>query len=110
MLLTDYNINKRTETKSLIGFHHKEEDLRCYVLSKADFKQAMQKLERWQMYGGDCFSSMLFTMIAKADGDNLSKFFNGFPAETLAYLVWMESGNEAIKNYTSEEFYAGKDC
>ena len=65
-----------------------------------DLKEAIELLHYWQ-YGDypDNFTSLLFTMMQKADLGNLAALKKGFPLEFEAWGAWMHAPS-------SEQFFA----
>lgn len=55
-----------------------------------DYKQAVKELFFWQRdAGGTNFHVHLYSLIAKADEENLACLRRGFPSEVQAYQDWM---------------------
>ena len=67
-------------------------------------EQAAIHLWYWQ-HGGDSFHSHLFTMIHKADPDNLRKIYLGFPIHVTAWQLWgvMDSPEEFYDSQLPKE-------
>lgn len=63
------------------------------------FEECVKHLYRWKI-GHDTtnFHALLYTLIAKADGENLGKLRRGFRDEVQAYEDWKLSPSE-------EEFF-----
>lgn len=61
------------------------------IVSRYSFKKALQKLYYWQKSDTNCFSDLLFVLIAKADMENMKKLNKAFPEYILAYTVWYYS-------------------
>ena len=56
--------------------------------------EAIRELYYSKYQNNDNFHSMLYRLIAKADPSNRRRLSVGFPAEVLAYTMWLESENE----------------
>ena len=83
-------IEKISETKNFIDFIHSSGLKIC--LEKPILKRAVEEFITWlKIKDLDSFSSNLFSLIARADTDNMLRFLKGFPAETVAYLLWYYS-------------------
>lgn len=59
-------------------------------------ERALMALYGWRKFDDDCFSTMLFDLIAKADSNNLAKLRRGFPDEVGAFMEWYESPDEVV--------------
>lgn len=70
-----------------------------FDIPKEQLKQAFIHLNQWQKEpGATNFSSKLYDLMSKADGENFRKLFNGFPARTVAYCLWYCSTDKAELN------------
>ena len=57
-------------------------------------KKAAFDLYLWQYGGSTSFTSMLFTLVAKADLQNRAKLFTAFPLEVSIWLEWQSTPRE----------------
>lgn len=65
------------------------------------YKKAIENLYYWQQ-GGDSFTCMLYSLIAKADYWNKESLAEAFPYNVLAFDDWQKStdmGTELFKNH-----------
>jgi len=84
---------------------------RDFILSKPELQTAAEGLWHWMTNPMSTnFSSLLYSLIAKADEENFKKLLKGFPTRTIAYLLWYSSKNEdafwdeySINQYTMKE-------
>jgi hypothetical protein len=68
---------------------------RDFILSEAELQDAAEKLHFWLTNPMDTnFSTLLYSLIAKADDENFKKLLKGFPVRTITYLLWYTSGDE----------------
>lgn len=93
-------VTKIDETKSFIDF---DVDIKNFTdvfsFSKEEFNKAFKEFEHWRNdLTATNFSAQLFSLICKADRENMAKFLCGFPEHTIVYLLWYESPTE-------DEFY-----
>lgn len=66
-----------------------------FIVGKDELKTAIEKLQHWLFNPMETnFSSLLYSLIAKADEDNFKKLLKGFPVRTTAYLLWYSSKDE----------------
>lgn len=82
-----------------------------FIVSKDELQDAIDKLWLWLTNPMDTsFSTLLYSLIAKADDDNFKKLLKGFPIRTSAYLIWYGSTDEQAfwdENLTKTEVQNG---
>lgn len=73
-------------------------------------QEAAKDIWIWQSYYNNSFSSELYNLIAKADGQNKAKLARGFPVEVYSYLEWCATKPEVIffRRYSIEEVLTGE--
>ena len=66
---------------------------RIKVIRKATrFRQAVERLWYWQHGDNPTnFTSLLFTLMQKADAENFARLALAFPEESMAYKLWCAS-------------------
>lgn len=60
---------------------------------KKEYKEACLNLRAWQ-FGGSNFTSLLYTLINKADPVNRAKIRRSYPVEVTVYEDWQKSPDE----------------
>ncbi len=72
-------------------------------------REAVVELYQWQN-GGTNFTSMLYTLIQKADPRNQERISLAYPDEVVAFLMWQGSENEAefFKSILADKSWRGK--
>lgn len=68
------------------------------------FEQAIQRLWDWQ-HGGTSFSSMLFSLIHKADSENHRRLYQAFPVHFTTWQLW---NNYESQDKFFDEFFKPK--
>ena len=61
-------------------------------LSKG-LKNAVKQLYYWQ-HGSTCFTANLYSLMQKADAENLARIKKGFPNEFEAWTLWRLSSSQ----------------
>ncbi len=57
---------------------------------------AIQELYYWQRCDGTNFTSLLYTLISKADIGNRARLASAFPNEDLAFRLWKGAPDEDV--------------
>jgi hypothetical protein len=74
--------------------------LRERLMAAQDLKEAVEDLYYWQfgtaMGTADNFSSLLFTMMQKADAGNIVRLAIAFPHEFRAFREWQRAEDPAV--------------
>ena len=86
--MTYLQINKIDSSENLITFEEITTGVKAQVMRENMYK-AMENLYYWRRdLSATNFSSMLYTLLCKADDRNKMKIFVGFPEETICFLLW----------------------
>lgn len=77
----------------------------------SEFIKAVQQLFFWQYNRTECFSNMLYDLIAKADLGNKERLRYGFHWEVKAFESWQRypNPNEFFKKYLNPTLNKGED-
>lgn len=59
-----------------------------------ELKEAIRLLFFWQYSNCQSFHDFIYLLFQKADAGNLAKLKKGFPAEFVAWQLWLYSGDQ----------------